>query len=363
MIPSFQQKLNHSMRFSFFFFFIILVYELNFTHSFFIHSNNKQVPTNSRSHIMSSSKRIICHTSKNSDSDNDDDDDDDGDDDGGELLLSWVEDHEEGFVGPLEIRTSTVGYGRGLFVSDYVNAGDVICEIPCDNCLSMEQVWEDDDLISLDVDDEDWIVMLSAKVSKEYLYQKESYWFPYLRELNWKSDPSQHFLWWNDEDVIKIKKQHDQEAYDTAIQWRKQVNDICQYVSDHMNTMDVPSQRVDMDELKHIVRASLINIYSRAFHDEPHEYQKLIPILDMMQHTSKEESINVDHETDFDTGNVIVTALRDLKRGEELCFQYGITSSNDDDEINFRHEKQKGTNDNKMKASLFFFMYGFLPPS
>ena len=337
------------MRFCLFIFSIVLC-ELNFSHSFSIHSShNHNIPTRSCTSITSSSKHSVCYTSKNSDNND------------GDLLLSWVENHEEGFVGPLEIGNSTVGYGRGLFVSDYVNAGDVICEIPNENCISMEQVWEDDDLISLDVDDEDWIVMLSAKISKEYLSQGQSYWFPYLRELNWISDPSQHVLWWDDKDMIKIKNQHDQDAYDTAIQWRKQVNDICQYLSDCFVTMNIATQKVDMDELKQIVRASLINIYSRAFNDEPHEYQKLIPILDMMQHTSEEKYINVDHETDYDTGNVIVTALRDLKSGEELCFQYGVPSSNEGDDIDFIDEKQKGTKGNKMKASLFFFMYGFLP--
>ena len=124
-------------------------------------------------------------------------------------------------------------------------------------------------------------------------------------------------------------------------------------------------KKVNVEELEQIARASLIHVYSRAFQDEPHDYHKLIPTLNMMQHSSDDNMINADHETDYDAGNVIVTALRELTIREELCFQHGSylspSSDHPDEKELIDRGKEKENNNNKMKDYLFFFMHGFLP--
>merc|ERR1719414_2384375 len=61
-------------------------------------------------------------------------------------------------------------------------------------------------------------------------------------------------------------------------------------------------------------------VYSRAFedHDEV-DGTKLIPLLDMTQHSY--DMANINHETDA-SGNVVVTALSKLGEGEELFNEY-----------------------------------------
>ena len=86
------------------------------------------------------------------------------------------------------------------------------------------------------------------------------------------------------------------------------------------------------------IMGAFVCMYSRAFEDEVEKCTKLIPLLDMAQHSYDP---NIDHESDGD-GNVIVTAMRDLKKGEELSIAY-LDVDNDED------------------LSKFAIYYGFLP--
>ena len=100
-------------------------------------------------------------------------------------------------------------------------------------------------------------------------------------------------------------------------------------------TLKIPISDGDVAES---IMGAFVCMYSRAFEDEVEKCMKLIPLLDMAQHSYDP---NIDHESDGD-GNVIVTALRDLKKGEELSITY-LDVANDED------------------LSKFAIYYGFLP--
>ena len=101
--------------------------------------------------------------------------------DDGELLLSWAHDHEEGFVGPLKIGQFNIGHCCGLFASESVNAGDSLCEKPNENCLSIEQAWEDDDLLSLDINDETGLQCYRQKCLRNIHHKKKLLVFMFTR--------------------------------------------------------------------------------------------------------------------------------------------------------------------------------------
>lgn len=100
-------------------------------------------------------------------------------------------------------------------------------------------------------------------------------------------------------------------------------------------TLKIPISDGDVAEA---IMGAFVCMFSRAFEDEVEKCMKLIPLLDMAQHSYDP---NIDHESDGD-GNVIVTALRDLKKGEELSITY-LDVDNDED------------------LSKFAIYYGFLP--
>ena len=92
------------------------------------------------------------------------------------------------------------------------------------------------------------------------------------------------------------------------------------------------------DDIEEAIMGAFVCMYSRAFEDEVESCTKLIPVLDMAQHSNDP---NLDHESDRD-GNVIVTCARDLVKDEELSIAYLDAITEED-------------------LSKFAIYYGFIP--
>lgn len=121
-----------------------------------------------------------------------------------------------------------------------------------------------------------------------------------------------------------------------------QIEYACEILLEMIHVDDLPGVKltspISDDDAEEAIMGAFVCIYSRAFEDEIESCTKLIPVLDMAQHSNDP---NLDHESDRD-GNVIVTAVRDLDKDEELSIAY--LDANDDEDL-----------------SKFAIFYGFVP--
>ena len=72
---------------------------------------------------------------------------------------------------------------------------------------------------------------------------------------------------------------------------------------------------------------SFVNVFSRSLFANQAGEQRLVPILDMTQHSNKP---NLKFELDGN-GNVVVTATRNIAAGEELTSKYYSTDFEGDE--------------------------------
>ncbi|KAI2495515.1 hypothetical protein MHU86_19011 [Fragilaria crotonensis] len=124
-----------------------------------------------------------------------------------------------------------------------------------------------------------------------------------------------HVLWLSDEDVKTLEGSN---IYDKVLSLREDTDsamDILWQVMQTEKNLELPSKEI-WDE---VLRAAYASILSRSFEDDSVDSSKLIPLLDMTQHS---EDANVEHVTDAQKGAVIVIARRDLTSGEELYIEY-----------------------------------------
>ena len=128
-------------------------------------------------------------------------------------------------------------------------------------------------------------------------------------------DDLDHVLWWSDEDVMALEGSN---IYGEVLSLREDTGsamDILWQVMQTERKLELPSKETWDD----VVRAAYASILSRSFEDNSVDSSKLIPLLDMTQHSN---DANVEHVTDAQTGAVIVKARRDLTSGEELFIEY-----------------------------------------
>ena len=95
-----------------------------------------------------------------------------------------------------------------------------------------------------------------------------------------------------------------------------------------------------VEGLSEAVTGAMVSILTRSFQDGENDEEKLVPMLDMLQHSDEPNIRHVMRKID---GTVEVRARRDLKAGEELLNQY-------------RSEEEE-----TMPYSRFFTRYGFVP--
>lgn len=260
----------------------------------------------------------------------------------GSDLLDWMvatDDHVVATV--LSIGPSTYsGGGQGLFVTQNVAKGEVLLTIPESNIISVDNAWHDDvwgDAFCY-LSDEGGaagkMASLAGFIAKEMLKAKESYWYPYLSMLPKQSSDLDHVLWWSDDDIDTLLVESNiRSEVSTLREDTHSAMDILWQVLQSEDSWDLPPSKDAWDEA---VRAAYVAILSRSFEDDSTDSSKLVPVLDMTQHS---DDANLEHSTNGQTGEIVVKARRDLVAGEELTINYAPD----------------------MEPFQFFPIYGFVP--
>lgn len=275
------------------------------------------------------------------------------------ILLSWaLEDADDSMdftvsIGPSKLMmvASKKSAGNGLFVNQSIKKGDILMVIPSEKVICVEDAWEDD-LLGKDfmyLTDEGGpgakLATLAGFVAKEAilggietLFQPDDEsihsnssssgtWQPYFDCLPWTDD---HVLWWSDDDIDRLLKGSN--IYEEVVTMRTEVDIAIENIQNiflHYHSSDDDSLQgqevndVVLQKIATSVRCAFCMLLSRAFEDDDFDCMKLIPVLDMTQHSA--ERVNILHATDPTTGNVIVRAKRDLKKGEEVFNCYSTT--------------------------------------
>lgn len=274
-----------------------------------------------------------------------------------ERLVEWalsLEDDDECDGPPVTIRPSTIGDGNGLFTTRSFKKNELIMIIPSEKVITIENAWEDEFLgeefmFLTDVGGPGAkLATLAGFVAKEACGQIEgifelndndheyfsSNWQEYLDCLPWTDD---HPLWWSNEETRRLLKGSviDEEVSSMRLQvsnaienikglfWNYCVNEQMKISEDGFD-IDEDTEARAMERIEISVRSAFCMLLSRAFEDEETDCMKLIPVLDMTQHTGEADE-NISHSTHPATGSIRVTAKRDLEAGEELFNCYSTT--------------------------------------
>jgi hypothetical protein len=259
----------------------------------------------------------------------------------GQALLDWLA-QEAGVAAPLSVGPSTHGGGQGLFVTQSVAKGDILFELPEEVVISVEDAWQDAELgdsfcyLTDEGGQAGKMASLAGFCAKERLFNREnSSWFPYLELLPTTAADQDHVLWWSDEEVETLLAGSN--VYNQVVRLRADTDSALEILWEvllqtELKTIELPAKSVWDDS----VRSAYVSILSRAFEDDAVDSSKLLPVLDMTQHTAEP---NLVHSTNPSTGSVVVKAGNDLKEGQELTIEYSQDMP--------KHE--------------FFVYYGFVP--
>ena len=183
-------------------------------------------------------------------------------------------------------------------------------------------------------------------------------WGPYLATLPWKRgvNNQEHILYWTENDIDSLLK--GSLSYQEAKDLRSEVdlatrvlNGIIGPCIREIRGANVESgfswpwqsnQQVGLVEgLPEAVAGAFVSLLTRSFQDgETGDEEKLVPLLDMLQHSAEP---NICHVMRKDDGAVEVRARCDITAGEELLNQY-------------RSEEEEN-----MPYHRFFTRYGFVP--
>jgi SET domain len=277
-------------------------------------------------------------------------------------LLQWLRDAPDATVSDkIQIGPSQNGAGYGAFVSEDCVADELLLEIPVQLCLRVSDALNDAQLgagFKALVDKAGPggnTVALAGFLAKERLKGNNSRYAPYLNSLPcWKRDiyNQEHVLYWDDSEVEELLT--GTMSYGEAIDLRKEVsvaNKVLRTIFTPKKTGFVlPWERlqeetnaaVDEDpvEMKAAVTGAFVTILTRAFQDLDEDDEKLVPLLDMLQHSDRP---NVGHATVKATGAVQVRAREPLSAKTELLNQY-------------RSEMEEN-----MPYHRFFTRFGFVP--
>lgn len=261
--------------------------------------------------------------------------------DNGQPLLDWLA-KEAGVSAPLSIGPSTHGGGQGLFITKSAEKGDTLFELPEESVISVEDAWQDAELgdsfcyLTDEGGEAGKMACLAGFCAKERLLnQEDSLWYSYLNVLPITADDQDHVLWWSDEEVETLLAGSN--VYDQVVGLRADTDSALDVLWEvllqtDLKTIELPKKTIWDDA----VRSAYVAILSRAFEDDAVDSSKLLPVLDMTQHTA---TPNLVHSTNPSTGSVVVKAGEDLKEGQELTIQYS----------------------QDMPEHEFFIYYGFVP--
>ena len=277
----------------------------------------------------------------------------------------------------LIINESTGGDGYGMFVTQDCTEDELLFTIPRNLCFTLNDALEDVDcgtqfksLIDKAGPGGNTVAM-AGYMAKEYLVGKEqeksdnnnsSRWGPYFATLPWKRgiNNQEHILFWDDEKIESLldgslcysEATSLREEVDLAIRvlgpmTRKPIQ-IARGIEQEEDGFKFPWQVNNDDSKKNekmegfddAVKGAFVCLLTRAFQDGDGDEEKLVPLLDMLNHA---ETPNVRHAMRKSDGTVEVRARCDIPAGSELWNQY-------------RSEEEES-----MPYSRFFTRFGFVP--
>lgn len=293
-------------------------------------------------------------------------------------LLAWLQETKGGELNDsIELKPSTRGGGFGAFVTSDVPKDSLLFSVPRKACFTSDDAVTDEacgeafrKVIEKAGPGGNTVVM-AGYMAKEWLKAIEdldngrnlaetSKFGPYLRTLPWERgvNSQEHILFWSDDEVeTRLKGSM---CYSESVALRDEValatkimnGIVSQTVREYRGELeddggfrwpwqvDTQEKSEMLEGLPKATKGAFVAILTRAFQDGEGDEEKLVPMLDMLQHSDEP---NVSHAMRKDDKTVEVRARRDLKAGEELLNQY-------------RSEREES-----MPYHRFFTRFGFVP--
>ena len=289
-------------------------------------------------------------------------------------LIEWIKSKEGVISEKIEIRPSSRGGGYGAFVTEPINEGDVLFTVPRSACLTLEDATEDPEcgekmkkLIEKAGPGADTAVM-AGYMAKEYLElledikndnEKESRWGPYFQTLPWKrgDNEQEHILFWSEDMIDSLLA--GSVCYEEANGLTSEVDLAVQVMNQIVGKKIRAARGEEIEEgfswpweakskepddivegFPEAVKGAFVSLLTRSFQDGEGDEEKLVPMLDLLQHS---DNPNIRHAMRKSDGMVEVFARRQIEADEELLNQY-------------RPEEE-----DTMPYSRFFTRFGFVP--
>lgn len=285
-------------------------------------------------------------------------------------MLEWLSTKKNAEISEkIQLRPSTRGGGFGAFLTDSVDEGELLFAIPRAACLTLPDALGDSNCGELfttlieKAGPGGNTVAMAGFIAKERLKSlksgqdnnnggdsSDSNYGPYLATLPWTrgTNNQEHILYWSDDEIESLLA--GTMCYGEAVDLRREValaiKVLDTILGRPVSTFLFPwqtdnSPRLPVEGLPEAVKAAFVCLLTRAFQDdEGGDEEKLVPLLDMLQHSDQP---NVSHVMRKDDGTVEVRARRSLVAGEELLNQY-------------RSEMEEN-----MSYHRFFTRFGFVP--
>jgi hypothetical protein len=293
-----------------------------------------------------------------------------------EDLLIWLKTSKNANVSDkLKIEPSSRGGGYGAFVTEAVEKDELLFSIPREACITLQDARDDEECgkiferVMEKAGPGGNTVVMAGFMAKEQLKALEDVkqgkdlkdlpsFGAYLATLPWErgDNNQEHTLYWPPEDINALLK--GSLCYDEVLVLRAEVDlaitvlngIVGRPVQEYRGEIDMsgfrwPWEKVPAPEgpvigLAPAVKGAFVSLLSRSFQDGEEDEEKLVPLLDMLQHS---DDPNVSHKMQQSDGTVEVRARQALSAGDELLNQY----------ISEREES--------MPYHRFFTRFGFVP--
>jgi SET domain-containing protein 6 len=292
-------------------------------------------------------------------------------------LVEWLKSNDAEINEKIDIRPSDRGGGFGAFVTESVAEDELLFTVPRTACLTLEEATGDPNcgeaftkLIEKAGPGGNTVVM-AGFMAKQYLLvmedekngkESDNKWAPYFSTLPWERgvNNQEHILFWSEDMIESLLK--GSLCYGEATSLRSEVdfaikimngivgNSIRVYRGEEVDEggfswpweTKPPAPEGPSEGLPEAIKGAFVCLLTRSFQDGDGEgeEEKLVPMLDMLQHC---DTPNVRHAMRKTDGTVEVRARCTIQAGEELLNQY-------------RSEEEES-----MPYSRFFTRFGFVP--